>query len=57
VIEFKHEFKNIRGELVSEVSMKIYADEGLDDIVQEFRRFLLAVSFQPGSIDKYIEAE
>lgn len=57
MIEFKHEFKNIRGELVSEVSMKIHEDESLEDIMQEFRRFLLAVSFQPVSVDKYIDAE
>lgn len=54
---FKHKHIDYLGNVVSEIEYKVYGDEGIDSVMQEFRRFLLAVSFQPGTVDKYIEAE
>ena len=57
MIEFKYIHTDLNGQLSTEISHKVHSDEGLQDVIQEFRRFLLAVSYHPDSVDQYIEAE
>ncbi len=58
MMEFRHYHEDLLGNITTSISYKIHQDGGtLDDVMQEFRRFLLAVSYHPDSIDKYIEAE
>ncbi len=54
---FKHIHKNFEDDIESDVEYTVYGDPDIHRVMQEFRRFLLAVSFQPATIDKYIEAE
>jgi hypothetical protein len=56
-MEFLHTRRSLEGNILSEISYCMYTEGNLYDVMQEFRRFLLAVSFQPGSIDEYIKAE
>ncbi len=51
------QFKSTWDDEAVEVKMTIHKVEGLSEVMQEFRHFLLAIGFQPGSIDEYIEAE
>lgn len=57
MITFTHTHENMHGEVVNEIVYKVHEEGNLHDLMQDFRRFLLAVSYQPGSIDQYIEAE
>ena len=57
MMTFTHTHKDLDGNVVVEIEHKIHSDNGLDDIMQEFRRFLLAVSYSTATVDKYIEAE
>lgn len=57
MMEFRSVHKNVRNEVTEEITLTIDEDGDLHDVMQAFRRFLLAVSFQPGSIANYIEAE
>jgi hypothetical protein len=54
---FTHSHQDLQGNTVSSITYTVYDDGGIHDVMQEFRRFLLAVSFQPETVDKYIEAE
>lgn len=49
---FEHKFHD-----ESEVIVTASNLESLPDVMQEFRRFLLAVGFQEANIKEYIEAE
>ncbi len=53
-IQFKYEFKDRFDELQSSVSVESY-EESLPEIIQTFRNFLLAIGFQPESVNEYIE--
>lgn len=57
MMTFTHTHKDLHGNVVSEIEYKVHDDGGIHDVMQEFRRFLLAVSYQPETVDKYIEAE
>lgn len=54
-IEFKYEFNDLSGHKTIEIHHVTYASE-LEQIMQDMRYFLLAIGFQPNSIDNYIEA-
>lgn len=55
--KFEHEHTSFCNDPESSVSMVLHNDASLNDVVQEFRKFLLAVGFHPSSVDNYIEAE
>lgn len=58
MMEFKYKHMSLHGKLESEITYTIYnKDGGLNTIMQEFRRFLLAVSFHSDAISEYIEEE
>ncbi len=57
MMTFTHSHTDLQGNIVSSITYTVYDDGGIHDVMQEFRRFLLAVSFQPETVDKYIEAE
>lgn len=57
MITFSHYSKDVKENTISSVSYTVYEDANLSDLMQEFRRFLLACSYTPESVDKYIEAE
>lgn len=50
------EFKRVDEKLGEMICYKVQEHLTLDDLMQEFRCFLLALGYQPGSIDNYIEA-
>lgn len=54
---FTHTHQDLKGLTEASVTVTLYNDGSIHDVMQEFRRFLLAVSFQPETVDKYIEAE
>jgi len=55
-ITFKYEYLDSRtNEMITETTITSYED-GLTEIMQEFRHFLLAVGYHPESVDSYIEA-
>lgn len=56
MMEFKYTHKDIRGEISTEISYVTHDADDLHSVMQEFRHFLLAVSFHPDSVEKYIEA-
>lgn len=56
MIEFKYKHEDLRGEILTEIS-HLTREEGLNEVVQEFRHFLLAVGFHPDSVKKYIEED
>ena len=56
MIEFKHEHIDLYGHKQTEVTYVSHAD-GLDEVIQDFRNFLLAIGYHPESVEKYIEAE
>lgn len=57
VMEFKCVHEDFAGRPQTEITYIIHDDADLHAVMTEFRRFLLAASFQPGSIDEYIKAE
>lgn len=57
MMTFTSSHKNLRGDTESSVSYTIYDEGDLHEVMQEFRKFLLAAGFHPGSVDKYVEAE
>lgn len=57
MMTFSHSHKDLHGNIISQLTYTLYEDSGIHDVMQEFRRFLLAVSFQPETVNKYIEAE
>ena len=57
MMTFKHSHTDPAGNIVSELEYTVHEDGSITDVMQEFRRFLLAVSFHPETVDKYIEAE
>ncbi len=57
MMEFRHVHEGLGGEVNTSISYKVYDSDSLDEVMQEFRRFLLAVSFHPDSVEKYIPAE
>lgn len=50
------EFKRIDEKLGEVLCYRVKEDLTIDELMQEFRYFLLALSYQPGTVDKYIEA-
>lgn len=54
MMEFRSVHKSVKGEIEEEINFALDDDSDLHDVMQAFRRFLLAVGFQP---DNYIEAE
>lgn len=57
MITFTQSHVDLNGHLVNEIVYTVHNEGNIHDLMQDFRRFLLAVSYQPGSIDQYIEAE
>ena len=57
MMTFTHTHEDLRGNTVSTVQMVVYEDSTISDVLQEFRRFLLAVSFSPETVDRHIEPE
>lgn len=57
MMEFRHVHTNLQGKPTVEIVYTIKDVGDLKEVMQEFRNFLLAVSYQPGSVDQYIEAE
>lgn len=57
MMTFTHIHQDLRGITEASVTVTLYNDIGIHEVMQEFRRFLLAVSFHPETIDNYIEAE
>lgn len=57
MMTFKYTHTNLSGRLVSQVEHIIYDSGDIHEVMQEFRRFLLAVSYHPDSISEYVEAE
>jgi len=57
MMTFSHSRKDLHGNIISHLTYTVYEDSGIHDVMQEFRRFLLAVSFHPKTVDKYIETE
>ncbi len=57
MMAFTHTHEDLKGNVTSSVQCIVYDDSGIHEVMQQFRGFLLAVSFQPATIDKYIEAE
>ncbi len=53
---FKHIHKDLQGQIISEITYEVHQESGLDEVMQEFRQFLLAVSYHPDTVSKYIEA-
>lgn len=51
------EHRDVHDEISTEITFKLNNDSGIHEVMQEFRRFLLAVSFTPGTVDQYIEAD
>jgi len=57
MMEFKHTHTNFKGDVESEITYTILQDCSLHDVMQEFRCFLLAVSYSPEGVSKYIPEE
>jgi hypothetical protein len=57
MMTFTNTHEDLKGKQLTTVQYTLYEDADLHTVMQEFRRFLLAVSFHPNSVDKYIEAE
>ena len=51
------EHKDHNGKVTTEITYKVHNDSHIHDVMQQFRNFLLAVSFTPGTVDQYIESE
>jgi hypothetical protein len=58
MLEFKNTHTDWKDDRVCEtVQLIVYDDETLSEVMQSFRKFLLAVGYHPESINEYIEAE
>lgn len=57
MMTFTHTHTDLQGNAVSSITYTAHNDESIHEVMQKFRRFLLAVSFQPETVDQYIEAE
>lgn len=57
MMTFSHSDIDLQGNIVSSITYTVHQDSGIHDVMQEFRRFLLAVSFHPDTVTQYIEAE
>lgn len=53
----RYEYKKGDAVAEEEIDITIRNAESLDDIIDRFRSFLLAMTYQPNSIDKYIRVE
>ncbi len=56
-LTFTHVRRNFQGDIETQIKYSIFNEGGIDEVMQEFRRFLLAVSFHPNSISEYIKEE
>lgn len=58
MMTFTYSNTDLQGNTRSAITYTVYdEDAGIHTVMQEFRRFLLAASFHPETIDEYIEAE
>lgn len=58
MIKFESTHTDFRDERVCETIQLIsYEDASLPEVMQSFRRFLLAVGFHPESVEKHIESD
>ncbi len=57
MMTFKYEYEDLRDKLACEIEYTLHDDSSIHEVMQNFRRFLLAVSFHPESVDEYIEAD
>lgn len=57
MMTFTHSDTDLQGNITSSVTYTVHNDGGIHDVMQELRRFLLAVGYHPETIDQYIEAE
>lgn len=55
MMTFTHSHTDLNGNVTTEIKYTVHEDGGIDEVMQEFRLFLLAVSFCPETVDKYIE--
>ncbi len=56
MMQFKCEWKDRFDEIGTSIIMETH-EEGIHEVMQEFRRFLLGVGFHSDNIDAYIEAD
>jgi hypothetical protein len=54
-MKFSHEFRDLSGKLVSTVKFELLVDDSILDVLEAFRSFLVAVTFSPEQVDKYIK--
>lgn len=57
MMTFTHSHQDLKGNITSSIEYTVHEEGDIDDVMQEFRLFLLAVSFQPTTVDKYIKSE
>ena len=57
MMTFTNYNKDHKGDTTSSVSLTVHNDASIHDVMLEFRRFLLACSYAPSSVDLYIEEE
>ena len=56
-IKFTYENRSFTNDVKSVVEYTIHEDQSLDELMEDFKRFLLAAGFQPCSIKEYIPEE
>jgi len=57
MMTFSHTSRNLKGDIDASITYTVYNDASIHEVMQDVRRFLLAVSFHPDVIEEYIEAE
>ena len=57
MITFTHVHKDLHGNILSTVTYTVHNEGTIKDVMRDFRLFLLAASFHPETVDKYIEAD
>lgn len=56
MIKFIHVHKDLQGNIITEAEHTVY-DSDLNETMQAFRLFLLAIGYHPESVDREIEPE
>ena len=54
-LEFKYVYTDTQGNILTEISHKTQ-EPCLNEVLQEFRQFLLGIGYHPDSVNEYIEA-
>ncbi len=53
-VQMKYEYKDLQGNICTEIS-HISHEEGLDSLMQEIRRFVIAIGYSAEGVSEYIE--